>query len=158
MNANRGVPVNEYSPLSHSQSFVAGTLASMPVAQRFWAKVDTSAGPQGCWLWTAARARGYGRFLGEGKVRQAHQVAYELASGEPLGDGAHVGHTCHNHACCNPADLGTTTKKQSNENRAEPQRNSTTGVRNVYRKGKRLGVYVGHHGRSLYGSCRWFGA
>jgi hypothetical protein len=41
--------------------------------QRFWSKVDTSAGPCGCWPWTAARARGYGRFFWDGKVRQAHQ-------------------------------------------------------------------------------------
>jgi hypothetical protein len=83
-------------------------------------------------------------------VRQAHQVSFELAAGEPVGDGLHVGHTCHNHACCNPQHLRTTTKKQSNENLAGPQRNSRSGVRNVCRRGNRWRVMVGHEGRSIY--------
>ena len=80
--------------------------------QRFWNKVDLSAGPDGCWPWLAARARGYGRFLWDGKLRQAHQVAYELVTGEPLG-ALHLGHTCHNKPCCNPQHLRTTTQKRA---------------------------------------------
>jgi HNH endonuclease len=118
--------------------------------QRFWSKVDRSAGADGCWLWLAAKARGYGRFLCDGKVRQAHQVAYELATGEPVGDGLNVGHTCHSHACVNPAHLRTTTKKQSNENRRGPQRNSRSGVRNVCKRGNRWRVVIGHEGTSIY--------
>jgi hypothetical protein len=117
--------------------------------QRFWSKVDTDADPDGCWPWLAARARGYGRFLWNGMVRQAHQVAYELATGEPLG-ALNVGYACHNHACCNPAHLRTTTKKQPNENRPGAQRNSRTGVRNVSRRGQRWCVVIGHEGKSIY--------
>jgi len=115
--------------------------------QRFWSKVDKSG--DGCWLRTAAQARGYGRFLVAGKVRQAHHVAYELVTGEPV-DARRVGHRCHNHVCVNPAHLRTTTKKQSNEHRVGPRRNISTGVRGVYRKGKHWSVVVGHHGRSIY--------
>ena len=140
----------EYVSLADARNEEMEVAVNRAAAQRFWSKTDTSAGPDGCWLWPAARARGYGRFLWHGKVRQAHQVAYELATGEPLGDGLQVGHTCHNHACCNPAHLRTTTKKQSNENRAGPQRNSRTGVRNVCRYGQRWRVVIGHEGRSIY--------
>jgi len=116
--------------------------------QRFWAKVDTSAGPLGCWEWTAARARGYGRFVLDRKVRQAHHVAFELITGEALG-ALYLGHTCHNKGCVNPRHLELMTKTECNQNRAGPQRNSRSGVRNVSRRGKRWQVRVGQNGRSV---------
>jgi hypothetical protein len=117
--------------------------------QWFWSKVHTSAGPNGCWPWTAAVARGYGRFVLDRKVRQAHHVAFELLTGEPFG-ALYLGHTCHNKACVNPAHLERMTKTECNQNRGGPQRNSRSGVRNVARRGKRWGVRVGHNGGSVY--------
>jgi hypothetical protein len=117
--------------------------------QRFWSKVDTSAGPDECWLWMAARAGGYGRFAIAGKLRQAHHVAFELVTGEPIG-APYLGHTRFNKACVNPAHLKLMTKRECNENRAGPQRNSRSGVRNVSRRGKRWHVRVGHNGGSVY--------
>jgi hypothetical protein len=86
---------------------------NLAAGQRFWSKVDTSAGRDGCWPWLAARARGYGRFLWNGKVRQAHQVAYELATGEP-------------HGALNVGQLATTMHVVTRRTCAPRQRNNRT--------------------------------
>jgi len=80
--------------------------------QRFWRKVDTSAGPDGCWPWTASvftNRYGYGKFqAGERRsskhVVYAHRFVWELAHG-PIPDGLFVCHHCDNPPCCNPAHL-----------------------------------------------------
>lgn len=75
------------------------------LADRFWAKVDTSAGLFGCWLWLAASTgRGYGRIKDGGRFRQATHVALELV-GRSLPDGQDALHTCDNPPCVNPAHL-----------------------------------------------------
>ena len=47
---------------------------------RFWGKVDKASDPDGCWLWLAGTARGYGMIdLSHSRRRAlAHRVAYEL--------------------------------------------------------------------------------
>lgn len=79
---------------------------SHPTTLRFWSKVDTSAGPDACWPWTAARfqGKGYGVFRHDGKNLRAHRVAYELATGE-VPEGLFICHHCDNPSCCNPAHL-----------------------------------------------------
>ncbi len=75
----------------------------------FHSKVDRSAGPDGCWPWTASvDPRGYGyapKGLGE---KTTHRAAWRLANG-PAG-GLLVCHRCDNPPCCNPSHLflGTT--------------------------------------------------
>ena len=96
--------------------------------QRFWAKVDMTAGPDACWPWTTyCTPDGYGRF---GSV-PAHRTAYELSTGEQLG-ALETDHRCHNRACCNPAHLRPATQKQNGENLRGANRNSRSGVRGVH--------------------------
>jgi hypothetical protein len=77
---------------------------------RFWAKVDKSAGPDGCWLWTASKFRnGYGSFSSDHGTVKAHRVAWELANGQ-IPEGPYRGtwcacHRCDVRACCNPSHM-----------------------------------------------------
>lgn len=76
----------------------------VPLAERFWSKVDKD-GPNGCWEWTAWRyVNGYGGIRIDGKIRRAHRVAYEWING-PIPDGLFLDHLCRNRACVNPDHL-----------------------------------------------------
>lgn len=78
---------------------------------RFWAKVDKN-GPlwagTACWVWTAARSEGYGRFVVEGHVLKASRVAYELLIA-PISVGLTLDHLCRNTGCVNPAHMEAVT-------------------------------------------------
>ncbi|KKN69830.1 hypothetical protein LCGC14_0436540 [marine sediment metagenome] len=75
----------------------------------FWAKVDKSAGVNGCWPWTAATYHdGYGMLgvlVGPGtwRAQRAHRISL-LANG-PISDGMHILHSCDSPPCVNPAHL-----------------------------------------------------
>jgi hypothetical protein len=90
--------------------------ARRPIDDRFWPKVDLSAGPEACWPWTGATngQRGYGiisrpgRSPDNGPPMYAHRVAYALTHGvvyDELPEGSEVCHSCDNPPCCNPAHL-----------------------------------------------------
>lgn len=68
-----------------------------PLAERFWAKVDKTSSPHGCWLWTGASNKaGYGHIGAGGKlapVLRAHVVSWEMVNG-PVTPGHEVCHTC----------------------------------------------------------------
>ncbi len=75
------------------------------IRKRFEAKVDRSAGAEGCWPWLAGRGRdGYGHFKLAGKQHQAHRIAFALAYGVSPNKKL-VCHTCDNPPCCNPKHL-----------------------------------------------------
>lgn len=120
--------------------------------ERFWSKVDKSAG-DGCWPWTASRDRnGYGQFGLGGKMRRAHRVAYELATGRPIPAGMQVDHRCRNRPCVRPDHLRLATNKQNQENHRGAQRNSSSGVRGVHwaKRDQRWQGQVKHHGKRIH--------
>lgn len=69
---------------------------------RFWSKVDVRANCE-CWQWNGAvGTNGYGRIKVTSKsVVHAHRVAWEMFSGERLGN-RFACHTCDNKLCVNP--------------------------------------------------------
>lgn len=84
------------------------------VEQRFWAKVDTSAGPDGCWVWLGFRDRdGYGHFSVNRRMELSHRVSYRLANGEDLGPFKGC-HSCDNPPCVNPKHIWKGTSLDNN--------------------------------------------
>jgi hypothetical protein len=78
----------------------------IPVSERFWAKVDKSGD---CWLWTANKNLGYGRFwLHDTITVMAHRWAYEETHG-PIPDELEIDHLCRNRACVRPTHLEAVT-------------------------------------------------
>lgn len=90
----------------------------------FIAQVDSTGGPNACWLWRGhADQDGYGSF---GKrSERAHRVAYELMA-RPIPDGLRIDHLCHNadescpggtacrhRLCVNPTHLEPVTQREN---------------------------------------------
>lgn len=73
---------------------------------RFWARVDKSAGQDGCWLWLGYKDRyGYGQIRIAGrKQAKASRFAWEIRNG-PMAKDQEACHSCDNPACCNPAHI-----------------------------------------------------
>ena len=79
--------------------------AARTFAERFWARVDQSPGPDACWPWTGAlKEKGYGTVSRNNKMVRTNRIAYELEKGE-IADGMLVCHSCDNPVCCNPSHL-----------------------------------------------------
>jgi hypothetical protein len=87
-------------------NLIAPALTAKDIA-RFWAKVQI-AGPDDCWLWTAAKSpKGYGRFGAGYRTYVSHSLARFIVTGE-WRDGLLTLHNCpngDNPSCCNPAHL-----------------------------------------------------
>jgi len=98
-----------------------------PLAQRFWASVDMSGGPDACWPWMKVYyPNGYGLFAyrddnGKQHSTTASNMAFSLTHG-PLLKGFYACHNCpggDNPACCNPSHLfsGTATDNMQDAKR-----------------------------------------
>lgn len=101
--------------------------------ERFWEKVDRSAGDDGCWLWIASTvSNGYGSFRVGSRNERAHRVSFEFAYG-PIPDGLQINHHCDNKLCVNPSHLYAGDQLQ---NRRDAVRRGRTA------KGRDNGVYT----------------
>ena len=79
------------------------------VLDRFNEKVDKT---DSCWLWTAAKTKGYGNFSINGKQGYAHRFSYQHFIGELI-KGLVVMHTCDVPWCVNPSHLVQGTYKEN---------------------------------------------
>lgn len=76
----------------------------------FWARVDTTGGPDACWPWTGAvNSGGYGSVSWHGTIVSAHRLAAFLhglvaspTAPDDRKDDGFVLHSCDNRLCCNP--------------------------------------------------------
>lgn len=79
------------------------------LATRFWAKVEKG---DGCWNWTAANVRGYGRISINNRMFRAHRVSYEMHRG-PIPEGLEICHRCDNPRCVRPDHLFVGTRSDN---------------------------------------------
>jgi hypothetical protein len=67
----------------------------------------------GCIEWQRGGANGYGQIcVGDGAVRPAHRVAYEVVHG-PVDQALHVDHLCRNRRCINVQHLEAVTPREN---------------------------------------------
>lgn len=92
--------------------------------QRFWSRVDKSAGDDSCWLWIYYRDRnGYGMANFNRVNYISHRLAWQLTYGD-IPDGLLVCHRCDNPPCCNPKHLFLGTQKDNMQDMSKKGRNA----------------------------------
>lgn len=88
----------------------------------------------------------------DNRNKYAHRYAWERVNGA-IPEGKVVDHICHTPTCVNVRHLRLSSHTQNMWNLSGPSNNNqSSGVRNVYRAGKRWGVQVKKNG-----VLHWFG-
>lgn len=114
-----------------------------PIAERFWAKVDKSGGPDSCWLWsgTVFTDSGYGSFWHDEErgTISVHRFAWELTNG-PVPPGYCVCHSCDiryengditYRRCASPAHLFLGTSQDNTADKVAKNRQARLGNRKL---------------------------
>lgn len=101
--------------------------------QRYWAKVDKTSNPDGCWLWTGPKNElGYGSISWFGPNIKAHRLSWSWANMCPVPPRRlPIDHMCYNPPCVNPAHLRLVTLKQNAENKSKIPSDNTSGYQGV---------------------------
>lgn len=87
--------------------------------ERFWAKVDQEATPDGCWPWKGKlNAGARGQFTVRGHSDYAYRWMVR-AQGVEITEGEVVRHLCDNPACVRPDHLAVGTQRDNNLDTAE---------------------------------------
>jgi len=84
---------------------------------RFWSKVQVG-DPEDCWPWLASTSWGYGQFVFDYHLMNAHRFAYWLHYSKHPGD-LQVCHKCDHPLCCNPEHLFLGTQRDNMEDCAK---------------------------------------
>jgi hypothetical protein len=102
---------------------------TMSPDEKFWAKVDKTSDPDGCWLWTGyCNPLGYGMY---GKHELAYHYPWEQIHGQ-IPKGKVLDHICSKPICVNPCHLRAITQQQNTEHLKGAHRdNQSSGIRGV---------------------------
>lgn len=123
-------PMIVKSCIAHRYRFCSDTCRLAYVDEetpkRFWALVDESAHPKGCWIYTGrvnVQRGGYGTFDDHRVTKRAHRYAWEITNG-PIPDDLDVCHRCDNPPCVRPDHLFLGTRKENAEDCVEKGRSN----------------------------------
>jgi hypothetical protein len=126
------------------------------VYRRFISKVDASAGPDGCHLWTASKTPdGYGHFAVSSTSRTfAHRWILGYLRGSPLLRHELALHHCDNPPCVNPKHLYVGDQTQNMRDCVDRGRANLAGLALGRQPGKTLGKF--RTGPELCGTARGY--
>lgn len=117
---------NHYTKIRRTGS-ADGKPRAVPAIDRFWLYVGKTDG--GCWNWTGASQRGYGKINVGGRaggMMQAHRFSYQHFKGE-IPKGMVVMHQCDNTRCVNPDHLSLGTQSENLADMRAKGRSNDTG-------------------------------